>query len=275
MNTKVYIFSLDYGNRLKEKKFIKDILKNFDRNSLTGCGIFVNNNPYGLELLLFLAFEKGMEEFEEFLQTNYNDKKKIFNYFLNDILNSFQQGGYNTATFIDETDVDSIIVEGVNELFLIPCSEELNKLWRSNLKMKRTLKVFLSHSSYDKKTVDTIFNEFQKSGISAWYDKYQIQPGDSITEKINEGLNESDIGIICISNYFLNSSSGWTKNELNYFIQKRMRNPNKIFIILNFDVPHDELPPLVQDYKYIDYTEDDSIKTLIEVLKKKNDSIDI
>ena len=44
-----------------------------------------------------------------------------------------------------------------------------------------------------------IFNEFQKSQISAWYDKYEIEPGDSITEKINQGLDESDIGIICIS----------------------------------------------------------------------------
>lgn len=114
-----------------------------------------------------------------------------------------------------------------------------------------------------------IFNEFQKSQISAWYDKYEIEPGDSITEKINQGLDESDIGIICISSNFLNAPSGWTKSELNFFIQRRMRNQDKTFIIVNFDVPHDELPPLVQDYRYIDFKEKDAIDVLNYTLQKK------
>ena len=137
--------------------------------------------------------------------------------------------------------------------------------------MKKVLRVFLSNSSKDKKNVDEIFNSFQINEISAWYDKYQIEPGDSITEKINQGLDECDIGIICISNNFLNSPSGWTKSELNYFIQRRMRNPDKLFIIVNFDVPHDELPPLVQDYRYIDFSEKDAMEILVNVVKKQLD----
>ena len=46
MDTKIYIFSLDYGKRSEEKMFIKDILRNFDEDTVVGCGIFVNNNPY-------------------------------------------------------------------------------------------------------------------------------------------------------------------------------------------------------------------------------------
>lgn len=49
-----YIFSLDYGNRMEEKEFIKAVLREFDSNTLVGCGIFVNNNPYCLELLFLL-----------------------------------------------------------------------------------------------------------------------------------------------------------------------------------------------------------------------------
>ena len=49
MDTKIYIFSLDYGKRSEEKMFIKDILRNFDEDTVVGCGIFVNNNPYALE----------------------------------------------------------------------------------------------------------------------------------------------------------------------------------------------------------------------------------
>lgn len=269
MDTKIYIFSLDYGNRMKEKEFIKAILNEFDNNTLVGCGIFVNNNPYNLEFLFFASLEKDTDRFEGFLKKHFNEKQRVFNYFMDDIINSFYKRGYNVKTFIDADEVDFIISDEANAFFMFPCKDILNKIWGSNGGLKRTPRVFLSHSSKDKEIIDVIFNEFQKNQISAWYDKYQIEPGDSITEKINQGLNESDIGIICISNNFLNASSGWTKSEMNFFIQRRMRSQDKIFIIVNFDVPHDELPPLVQDYKYIDFNEKGSIDILVNTLKKK------
>lgn len=269
MDTKMYIFSLDYGNRTKEKKFIKSVLNNFDKNTLVGCGIFVNNNPYNLEFLFFASLAKEVDRFDSFIKEHYSEKKRIFNYFLDDVLMSFRSNGYNGITFIDAEEVDMKITEESSEIFLFPCKDILNTRWGGNREVNKTLRVFLSHSSKDKDIVDIIFNEFQKSEISAWYDKYQIEPGDSVTEKINQGLDESDIGIICVSNNFFNGSSGWTKAELNYFIQRRMRNPDKTFIILNIDVPHDELPPLVQDYKYINFKENDAIETLIHTLRKK------
>ena len=35
MDTKIYIFSLDYGKRSEEKMFIKDILRNFDEDTVS------------------------------------------------------------------------------------------------------------------------------------------------------------------------------------------------------------------------------------------------
>lgn len=91
---------------------------------------------------------------------------------------------------------------------------------------------------------------------------YQIEPSDSITDKINRGLDASDIGIICLSNNFLNVSSGWTKAEWNYFIQRRMQDSNKKFIIMNFDVPHDEMPLILLNHC--------SIACIYSTIKSKN-----
>lgn len=269
MKLKKYIFSLDYGNRMQEKEFIKDILNNFDKESLVGCGIFVNNNPYSFEFLLFLSFEKGADRFDDFIKSKYNNKKRLFNYFIGDIFSSFLTRGYNVTTFVDAESVDMAITDGVNGIFEFPSKAVFDSVWKSNIKDYKIKRVFLSHSSRDKYIVDDIFNELQRCEVCAWYDKYEIEPGDSITDKINEGLDESDIGIICISKNFLDSASGWTKSELNFFVQRRMKNPNKTFIIVNFDVPHDELPPLVQDYRYIDYREEGAINILVNALKKR------
>lgn len=86
METKKYIFSLDYGNRMEEKEFIKAVLREFDSNTLVGCGIFVNNNPYCLELLFFASLEKDTDRFEDFMKKHFNDKQRVFNYFFDDII---------------------------------------------------------------------------------------------------------------------------------------------------------------------------------------------
>lgn len=269
VNTEMYIFKLNYSERLDEKPFIKDILNTFDSDELAGCGILVNNNPYNLELLLFASFIKNSSKFEAFLKAKYPRKQRLYNHFLDNMVPAIWSKGYNLVTFDDETSVDLIISENANSTFLFPSKSQMNTIWKRPFHSNNCFRVFLSHSSKDKVIVDKIFNELQKSEIYAWYDKYEIQPGDSITEKINEGLETSDVGIICISRNFLNTSSGWTKSELNYFVQRRMRIPDKTFLILNFDLPHDELPPLVQDYRYIDFKDPNAIEELIEILKKK------
>lgn len=201
MDAKIYIFSLDYGKRSDEKLFIKEILRNFDKDTVVGCGIFVNNNPYALELLLYVSIEKDVARFEEFLMQKYSNKKRVFNYFVDDIVEAFMQRGYNSITFLDESTVDLAMTDEQNSLFLFPSRQIVQEMW-GGVSMKKDIRVFLSHSSKDKKVVDKIFNQFQINEIGAWYDKYQIEPGDSVTEKINQGLDESDIGIICISNNF-------------------------------------------------------------------------
>ncbi len=268
MSEKSYIFALNYGERTKEKCFIKDILKRYDINTLVGAGIFVNNNPYNLELVLFLNFIKNDNDFEEWLNNNYKNKKRVYNYFHTDLFESFATKGYNLATFCDENTVDMIVTSEANDIFLFPDKKGMKSIWKTGI-VEGNIKVFLSHSSKDKNIVDKIFNEVQKNEIRAWYDKYEIKPGDSITDKINEGLENSDIGIICISKNFLNSSTGWPKSELNYFIQRRMRSNKNDFICINLDVPHEELPPLVQDYRYIDINQEDGLEILINTLNHR------
>jgi len=48
--------------------------------------------------------------------------------------------------------------------------------------------VFLSHSSADKDVVREIATRLKKDGVRVWLDEWEIQPGDNIPHKIEEGL---------------------------------------------------------------------------------------
>ncbi|WP_294329403.1 toll/interleukin-1 receptor domain-containing protein [uncultured Chryseobacterium sp.] len=262
---KNYLFELSYGNRVNEKDFINSILQNFDNQTLTGITMFVNNNIYNLEFLLLLYFEKDDKVFDVWLEQNFQQKKRVFNYTPTTITELLLENRYSMFSFSKIEDIEPFLTHSPNQFFLYNSRENYNKTWGGISRDSYPI-IFLSHSSQDKKLVDEIFNELQKEEIEAWYDKYQIDFGDSITEKINSGLNNSDLGILCLSKNFLNSP--WAKNEMNFFIQKRINSGKKKFICLNIDLTHDEIPPLLQDYRYVSLKNPNWINDLVRIIKK-------
>lgn len=74
--------------------------------------------------------------------------------------------------------------------------------------------VFISHASEDKKKVALpLSKSLEKAGIKVWLDFNELTIGDSLREKIDEGLAQSHFGIIIVSEEFL--SKEWPKKELN------------------------------------------------------------
>lgn len=63
-----------------------------------------------------------------------------------------------------------------------------------------TVKVFVSHSSVDKPFVEHLATDLRiREGIDAWLDKWEIQPGDRIPTKIEEGLDGAGIFLLVLS----------------------------------------------------------------------------
>jgi hypothetical protein len=73
---------------------------------------------------------------------------------------------------------------------------------------------FVSHASEDKDTVALpLAAALQNAGVRVWLDQFELRVGDSLREKIDEGLAESRFGIVILSPNFL--AKGWPKRELN------------------------------------------------------------
>jgi hypothetical protein len=266
-----FIISLDYGDRENEREFVGDVLDEFDRNSLVGANLFINNDPYGLELLLSLNFEKDGNRFEEWLRSRYPQKRREYRLLFEDVTDSISRRGYNICGLLDRERLDFVMPSDANELFLFPDRKILASIW-GRATSASSFTVFLSHSSRDKSIVDGVFNELHKAGIRAWYDRYEIDPGDSITDKINEGLASSQIGLLFFSKNFIDSKSGWPTKEANYFFQKLMRSGKKNFVVLNIDLSIDDLPPLLQDFRFIDMKSESSTREIIDLLRKSEAS---
>ena len=64
--------------------------------------------------------------------------------------------------------------------------------------------IFISHASEDKEeVVIPIKNILEKCGLKIWIDIDQLHLGDSIREKIDQGLSQSKFGIVILSPNYL------------------------------------------------------------------------
>jgi len=73
--------------------------------------------------------------------------------------------------------------------------------------------VFISHASEDKAAVARPLGDIlAASSITAWLDEAELKLGDSLREKIDDGLNHSQFGIVILSPNFF--AKRWPKSEL-------------------------------------------------------------
>jgi hypothetical protein len=60
-------------------------------------------------------------------------------------------------------------------------------------------RVFLSYSTADKPFVDRLAYDLERVNVGVWYDKWEIRVGDSLIEKIAQGIESNDYLAIILS----------------------------------------------------------------------------
>lgn len=74
------------------------------------------------------------------------------------------------------------------------------------------MKVFISHSSVDKRFVRTLKTDLNENGINTWFDEDELDFGDSLIEKLENSIDDTTHFIIVLSENSVNSQ--WVQLEL-------------------------------------------------------------
>ena len=261
----LYFFECDYGSRIKERQFIKDILNQFDKDYATMVGAVVNNNPYSLEFSVVVNLQKSPVRFERWMRDNYPEKLKRHNVFLENALT------FNVQTFIDDFSVDAaFICEGGGFLFLWPERELLESQYPQYKSMKRnSSKVFLSHSSKDKELIVNPLNAYLKAkSIGTWLDSCEIDYGENIYLKVNEGIENANVGVFILTENFFDGSSGWPLTEYSTFIMELMKN-NKKVLMVNAGIAPEKIHSMMKAYRYLDWNDGKGLPEIANAIKRK------
>jgi len=127
--------------------------------------------------------------------------------------------------------------------------------------------LFLCHASEDKPFVDKLAKELDKYALYAWYDKREIFVGDSIVQKVNSGLENSDFMIAVLSPRSIKKP--WVVREMSSSLMRQLA--DKGITVLPVLIEECRIPALLADIKYADFTERFEIgfQELLHSIRKK------
>ncbi len=138
--------------------------------------------------------------------------------------------------------------------------------------------IFVCHSSRDKPFVQKLADRLSQDGVDVWVDHLEIKVGDSIHNKINEGLSKSDFLVVVLSQASVKSR--WVREELNSAASLEKLSDRGVFI-LPILLERCDVPPLFLDRRYANFLEDkdSAYKELIDGIlhhfKSKHPDVDV
>src|SRR5258707_10987988 len=95
--------------------------------------------------------------------------------------------------------------------------------------------VFIAHASEDKNDVAKPLAEALRSyGVRVWYDAFTLKLGDSLSRSIDDGLANSNFGLVILSPSFF--AKNWPEYELRGLTAKEIGGRNKEILPLLYQV---------------------------------------
>lgn len=114
------------------------------------------------------------------------------------------------------------------------------------------MRVFISYSIVDQKFVDRLCSELEVRGVDVWRDSKDIQVGDSIVAKIEEGIEKSQYFCLVLSEASVRHP--WILREYRTALNRQLATNGKAIRILPLRIDDCQMPELLRDIKYANFS---------------------
>lgn len=241
-----YVWECDYGVRKPLIPVLKTLLDEQSSSQLQMINLFVGENPYNLEFYIVFSYDVPIEGqihrmMDLMLSTGVRYRPDITH---EELLNEMAFRRFNSMTLVDSEMLDLQI----NLFHYMEREDAANVVSMRHLGNK--MPVFLSHTSRNKPEIEDLIPYLNGANLPIWYDAINIDYGESITKKVQEGIRDSGAVIFWITPEFLKSH--WCELEMDSFLN-RMAEKDDILIlsVVHSGVELTQLPIFIRTRKYI------------------------
>jgi hypothetical protein len=125
--------------------------------------------------------------------------------------------------------------------------------------------VFISHRGIDKAAATRLAEAIRLAQHNVWLDEWEIQIGDSIIARINDGLEGANYVVVCYSDSGV--SPPWMGREWQSALARQLQGHN--VKLLPVRLTGGDPPAILADVRYADMTSDweDGLNRLLKAIR--------
>jgi hypothetical protein len=116
-------------------------------------------------------------------------------------------------------------------------------------------KLFICHASEDKPTARRLAQFLHNHGLGVWFDEMEIQVGDSIVQKVNDGLSGATHLALLLSPSSV--SKPWVQREMSSALMRQLA--DRSIRLVPLLIASCTIPPILADLKYADCSTDEEL----------------
>jgi hypothetical protein len=256
-----YVWECDYGVRKPLVPVLEELLRNQNATSLQMVNLLTNSIPYNLEFFIVLSYDNPKEGHLEIMKNLMRAEGLRYrpDITFNELSQEIAYRRFNSQTLVSESDVS----EAMSSELLFPFAEK-SELEKRGLVIDKPLgnqmPIFLSHSSKNKSEVEDLIPYLNGAGLPVWFDKVNIDYGESIVKAIQKGIKQSAGVLFWITTDFINSN--WCDLELTKFSSRYASRKDLLTIaVVHQDVDIEQIDFLFDDIKYL-HRKDENLETI-------------
>ena len=121
--------------------------------------------------------------------------------------------------------------------------------------MEPQYEVFLSYNTLDRSSVEQIANKLVEHGIKVWFDVWEIPPGKSLLQNIDNGLRLSRSTAVFVGSQKLGR---WQTPEMEVAIRQSIEDNKSVITVLLPGLPDEifnSIPQFLLNNRYVDFRE--------------------
>jgi TIR domain len=125
-------------------------------------------------------------------------------------------------------------------------------------------RAFISYSHSDQGVAHKLSEDLRKNGVDIWADFWDLNPGDSLVEKIfSEGIRDASFFLILLSPS--STSSEWVRHELDTGVVRRLEGLTRLIPVI---IQSTDVPVALRSLQWVDLTSDyeRGLRELVKVM---------
>ena len=136
----------------------------------------------------------------------------------------------------------------------------------------RPLRIFLCHSSGDKKVVRQLYYRLRADDFDPWLDEENLEAGQDWEREIRKAVRNSEVVIVCLSHGSI-TKTGYIQKEIKFALDVADQQPENTIFLIPVKLEECNVPERLSQWQWVNLFEEQGYNRLLRSLRRRSSEL--